>query len=58
MSAEPTTRELVVVCAMLFNMAALLASFVWAWRGGYLSGLDDQSTNLHPASPIKENPHG
>lgn len=58
MSADLPTKELVVAGAMLLNLAVLVGSLVWAWRGGYLSGLDDVSTNLHPELSPKEIPHG
>jgi len=58
MSAEHAGNELVVVGFMVFNVAALIASLFWAWRGGYLTGLDDRSTNLHPDSPREEISHG
>jgi hypothetical protein len=58
MSADLSSKELVVAGILLFNVAALLASLLWAWRGGYLTGLDDRSTNLHPEPVSKETSHG
>lgn len=58
MSADLPSKELVVAGAMLLNLAVLVASLIWAWRGGYLTGLDDRSTNLHPEPVSKENSHG
>jgi hypothetical protein len=58
MSAEMPSKELVVAGVLLLNLAVLVASLVWAWRGGYLTGLDDRSTNLHPEPLTKETSHG
>jgi hypothetical protein len=58
MSADLPTRETVVVAAMALNLVVLVASALWAWRGGYLTGLDDRSTNLHPEPAPKETTHG
>jgi hypothetical protein len=33
-------------------------SAIGAWRGGYLTGLDDRNTNLHPEPTGKETAHG
>lgn len=58
MSADLTSKELVVAGILLLNLAVLVASLIWAWRGGYLTGLDDRSTNLHPEPVLKETSHG
>lgn len=58
MSADLPTKELVVAAVLLLNVTALVASLLWAWRGGYLTGLDDRSTNLHPEPTSKETSHG
>ena len=47
-----------MVAAMALNLVVLVASALWAWRGGYLTGLDDRSTNLHPEPAPKEITHG
>jgi hypothetical protein len=51
-------KELMVVGGLVLNLTVLVASLVWAWRGGYLTGLDDRSTNLHPEPISKETSHG
>lgn len=53
-----STKELMVVGGLVLNVAVLVASLIWAWRGGYLTGLDDRSTNLHPEPAHKETTHG
>ena len=57
MSAEHG-NQLLVAALLTVNVAVLVASALWAWRGGYLTGLDDQSTNLHPEPGSKENSNG
>ena len=57
MSAEHG-NQLFVAAMLTLNVAVLVASLVWAWRGGYLTGLDDRSTNLHPEPISKETSHG
>jgi len=58
MNGEGSSRELLVAAILLLNVAAIAASLLWAWRGGYLTGLDDQNTNLHPDPTFKETTHG
>ena len=52
------TRETMVAAGLVLNLLVLVASLVWAWRGGYLTGLDDRNTNLHPDPIRKEPTHG
>ena len=53
-------RDHWAVVGLLFSTLALLGAFYWVWKGGFLHGLDDQSTNLHPEPPPspKELNHG
>ncbi len=50
MSAEFWRSEVVIYGFMFLNMAAVASGALWAWRRGYLSNLNDETTGLRGGS--------
>ncbi len=55
MSSEIWRSEVVLYSGIFFNLAGVLAALLYAWWRGWLSGLNDASTNLRSEVVLPEN---